>query len=340
MKKIILSILLFFIFFEITSILFTKLNLFLVNETPKYSFEEKFKHDWIEKDENGIVWHKKNYTTRHVSRCFDVEYKTNNIGARDDDDYFKNDPRSAIMLIGDSFAEGPGVELEKIFAKVVESKINKKVLNFGNAGTEPISQYKKYKSDNIDYNFDELIYFFLPQNDWKSEKKEDHSIIENSEDKDNYKFQFSNFKYHIADLLARFTYSYNFIKSLYLVLDIKLNYGYENISYFIKDKELVDTTLNYIEKIINSKDKVKSYIVIIPTIYDIEIYKETNYKDLYWYKKIQLLSKKNNSTLIDLLDYIDYKKKHLYFHSCDGHWSEYGNIFASNIFLKIRKKNN
>ena len=120
-------------------------------------------------------------------------------------------------------------------------------------------------------------------------------------------------------------------------MDIKLNYGYENFSYFIKDKTLTDSTLKYVEKIINSKNKVKSYIIIIPTIYDIEIFKNNNYKDLYWYKQIKLLSKKNNSILIDLMDHIDYKKKHLYFHSCDGHWSEYGNKFSSNIFLKTRE---
>ena len=334
-KKYFISILIFFLFFEITSVIFTKLNLFLVNETPKYSFEEKFKNDWIERDENGIVWHKKNYTTKHVSRCFEVEYRSNNIGARDDVDYFKNDSQNSIMLIGDSFAEGPGVELEKIFAKIVEKKLKKKVLNFGNAGTEPHSQYKRYIDNNIDYNFDELIYFFLPQNDWQIENATDDSKIEINEDE--YKFRFYNLKYHLADILARFTYSYNFIKSLYLLLDIKLNYGYENLSYFIKDKTLTDSTLKYVEKIINSKNKVKSYIIIIPTIYDIEIFKNNNYKDLYWYKQIKLLSKRNNSILIDLMDYIDYKKRHLYFHSCDGHWSEYGNKFSSNIFLKTRE---
>ena len=140
---------------------FTKFELFLVNETPKYSFEEKFKHDWIEKDKNGIVWHKKNYVTRHISRCFDVEYRTNNVGARDDKDYLKNSPEKSIMLIGDSFAEGPGVKLDKIFAKIVEKKLKKQVLNFGNAGTEPYTQYKKYIYENADYNFDELIYFFF-----------------------------------------------------------------------------------------------------------------------------------------------------------------------------------
>jgi len=152
MKKILSFILVFFIFFELISIFFTNLELFIFNEKPKYSYEKKFLHDWIEKDEDGIVWHKKNYKTRHISRCFDVQYETNNIGARDYNDYFKSDEIDSIMLIGDSFAEGPGVKIDKIFAKILEKKINKKVLNFGNSGTEPKTQLIRYLKYNKDYN--------------------------------------------------------------------------------------------------------------------------------------------------------------------------------------------
>ncbi len=335
MKKFILPILIFLFFFEFVSIIFTKFELFLINEKPKYSFEEKFKHDWIEKDKDGIIWHKKNYSTRHISRCFDVEYRTNNVGARDDVDYIKNSSNKTIMLIGDSFAEGPGVKLDKIFAKIVEKKLKKKVLNFGNAGTEPYTQYKKYISGNIDYNFDELIYFFLPQNDWG--KLADINYLKSENNNLNKKIFKS--RYVVPDLLARFTYSYNFIRSLYLVLNIKLDHGYENLSYYIKDKKTVDDTIKYVEKIINVKQGVKSYIIIIPTIFDINFSKKQNYKNLYWYKKFELLAKKNSSILIDLMDYKDYNKRHLYFHTCDGHWSEYGNKFSSEVFLKIRQKN-
>ena len=93
MKKIIVPILIFLVFFEILSLIFTKNELFYFNEEPKYSYEEKFLHDWIELDNDGIVWHKKNYETRHVKRCFDVLYKTNNVGARDNINYFKNEKK-------------------------------------------------------------------------------------------------------------------------------------------------------------------------------------------------------------------------------------------------------
>lgn len=340
MKKIVVPILIFLIFFEILSLIFTKNGLFYFNEEPKYSYEEKFLHDWIELDADGIVWHKKNYQTRHISRCFDVLYKTNNVGARDNNDYFKNNLNKSIILIGDSFAEGPGVDVDKIFAKIVEKKTGKNVLNFGNSGTEPKTQLTRYLKFNKDYNFDEMIYFFLPQNDY-SEKK---IVTNNNKQKNNNKkkiFNLSIIKYKIADFLARFTYSYNFLRTASYVFNINFNYGYNELSYFYKIEENIDYTFSYLEELLSSK-KVKTYIVIIPTIFDINNFLSTglNYKNLYWYKKLIALSERNNSTLIDLMDYKDFKKKSNYFHSCDGHWSEYGNRFAAEVFLKYYKKKN
>lgn len=342
MKKFFIPIIIFIIFFEIISLIFTKFEMFIFNETPKYSYEEKFLHDWIELDEDGIVWHKKNYKTRHVSRCFDVKYETNNVGARDYNDYFTDAPNKSIMLIGDSFAEGPGVNIDKIFAKLIEKKTNKQVLNFGNSGTEPITQYKRYIKFGENFHFDELIYFFLPQNDFSSPVNnliQTNDIeIKNNQDK-LFKINFGIIKYTIVDFLSRFTYSYNFIKSTSFIFDINFRYGYENLSYFYKDIPSIDYTFKYLENLIKHKN-VKTYIMIIPTIYDINNFQKNrvDYKNLYWFKEIKKISDRNNSVLIDLLDFINFKEKPFYFHSCDGHWSEYGNDFAAKIFLNHYKK--
>ena len=58
------------------------------------------------------------------------------------------------MLIGDSFAAGYGVEIDSIFAKIIEKKINKKVLNFGVSGSDPNEHISKYINDGSKFNFD------------------------------------------------------------------------------------------------------------------------------------------------------------------------------------------
>ena len=64
----------------------------------------------------------------------------------------------------------------KRFLQKLLKKIGKQVLNFGNSGTEPKTQLVRYLKYNKDYNFDELIYFFLPQNDYSSPEKINEDI--------------------------------------------------------------------------------------------------------------------------------------------------------------------
>ena len=291
MKKILIFISIFVIFFEITSVVFTKLELFLFNETPKYFFKTKA-YDWKELDSNGNKWHKRNFKARHTSRCFDVEYAYNNVGARDYNDYDLNDPNKSILLIGDSFAEGYGVEIDKIFAKIIEKSINKQVLNFGVSGSDPKEHISKYINDSSKYNFDELIYFFLPINDFlTSPKNNSQNKPKNNSQKKKVYFlsglNLDTLKYNVASTLSKFTYSYNFIRSAYHLLNVDLKNGYENASYYYQNKENVNYTFNILENLIKYKD-IKSYIVIIPSIYDINNVQKnnTNYKNLYWYKEI------------------------------------------------------
>ena len=39
------------------------------------------------------------------------------------------------------------------------------------------------------------------------------------------------------------------------------------------------------------------------------------------------------------MDYVKFEDKLLYFHACDGHWSEYGNQFSAKSFLENYIKN-
>ena len=151
---------------------------------------------------------------------------------------------------------------------------------------------------------------------------------------------FDILKYNLAITLSQFTYSYNFIRSAYHLLNIDLRNGFENSSYYTQDKESVNYTFEVLENLIKFKD-VKSYIVIIHSIYDINNFQKKNisYKNLYWYKEIYSLAERNNTIIIDLMDFVNFEDKLLYFHSCDGHWSEYGSEFSANSFLKKYKRN-
>lgn len=337
MKKFLIIFVIFLVFFEFTSFIITKLNLFISNETPIY-FKKKTNHsEWLTVDNKGYPKHFSNFTTKHFSKCINVQYEFNNIGSRDNEDYFFKDEKKSILLIGDSFAFGYGVDKNEIFANIIEKKINKKVLNFGISGSDPRSHLYNYLNSYSKFNFDEIIYFFLPHNDFISEKNKDQEITHQT---DNF-FTFKNIKFYLKNFFSNFSYSYNFFRSAKIILDIKKTNEYESESYFIQDKTKVRYTLGIIEEMIKFKD-VKTYIVIIPSIYDINNFQKSNvnYKNLFWYKEFLQLSNKNNIVLIDLLDYVDFKNKYLYFLNCDGHWNSFGNNFAAEVFLNFYKKIN
>ena len=108
--------------------------------------------------------------------------------------------------------------------------------------------------------------------------------------------------------------------------------SFDNWSYNYKNKNNIDYTF---EKIIDilQLDVSKKTLIIIPTRKDFKnINKSQNYKKLYWYKKINILSNKFNFKILDLYDFSNIKEQYKYFHECDGHWNNYGNEFVFNIY--------
>ena len=118
-------------------------------------------------------WHKPNSRDRHRKICFDVEYQSNNLGARDNEIYDKNLPNDSIILIGDSFIEGMGVNLQDTFGEILEKEIGRKVLNFGSGGFfGPVQEAILYASLASKLPHNEIIYFFLPANDFVENEPE------------------------------------------------------------------------------------------------------------------------------------------------------------------------
>jgi len=78
------------------------------------------------------AWHRPNSTSRHSRTCFDVTYHSNSIGARSQREFTRN--ANSITLLGDSFAEGYGVEEQYTVSNLLQTMLDKPVLNFGSAG--------------------------------------------------------------------------------------------------------------------------------------------------------------------------------------------------------------
>ena len=132
---------------------------------------------------NG-AWRPVNIKTIQKRSCFNVEYKTNEVGARDST--FNNLRGANGLLIGDSFAEGYGVNYKETSQYILEKKKNVNIINLGvSKNTGPVQYWLIYSAFKSKYDHEFIIIYFLPHNDfgendysnWKGSKGTDLIIL-------------------------------------------------------------------------------------------------------------------------------------------------------------------
>ena len=101
------------------------------------------------------AWHKPNFNDKQTKSCFNVIYKSNNIGARDTVDYDNSFSNESIIALGDSFIEGYGLNQTDTLPYILEKTLNRKVFNLGSSyDVGPLQYYLIYK--NIGHNLLDL----------------------------------------------------------------------------------------------------------------------------------------------------------------------------------------
>lgn len=104
-----------------------------------------------------------NIRQRMITTEFDVEIRTNEYGFRDDAIGKKNGFR--ILVLGDSFTFGYGVERNFLFADLLEHKLQEEIINAGVGGFEIIHQLKWFRTAGKSFDADLVIYALYLGND-------------------------------------------------------------------------------------------------------------------------------------------------------------------------------
>lgn len=108
-----------------------------------------------------------NSTCRSKTKEWDIEFKVNSLGLRDSE-YSIEKPENTyrILMLGDSFTEGYGVQLKDIFSKIVEEKLNLQdkerfeVINTGITGYSPLLEYLYLKKYGLEFDPDLVVMNF------------------------------------------------------------------------------------------------------------------------------------------------------------------------------------
>ena len=152
---------------ELISFSILKFNLLEISHVPKIYLSNKIvpNDEWWTEEKKWGAWHKVNSSTLQKRSCFDVKYSSNEVGARDSS--FKSNSDNDIILLGDSFAEGYGVNYEDTSQKHIEKLNNTNVLNFGvSQNFGPVQYWLIYDEYAKKFNHSTVIIYFLPDNDF------------------------------------------------------------------------------------------------------------------------------------------------------------------------------
>jgi len=349
-KKFFIIFFIFILIFEFFGYISYKLNLFEISHKPKIYLPKHFvtNYEWWTEENNWGTWHKDNSKTLQKKSCFDVVYESNEYGARDVS--FDINSNNNVILIGDSFAEGYGVNYIDTSQKLIEDLTNFNVLNFGaSRNFGPVQYSILYDEFAKQFKHKKILVYFLPNNDfgdndylnWKGSKRYRpyYKKINNNHyntfiPKDSVK-NYSSFTKKIKRNLQNYFWISNFF--------ININYQYKvyrslkkvennNFSaYFDAPLDQQKAAIFFIEKIINNSN-VEVILVAIPRLNDFKKYDNNpNINMAYWnnyFTKKDLDN--NNFKFIDLLKYKPSNIEQMYL-DCDGHWSPQGNLWAAQI---------
>ena len=363
MKNALLALLVSLVSLELFSFVAARANLLLFNDYPEIYRSRFSGNSWRTQKDPWGSWHKPNATDRQQSACFDARYASNAIGARDTAfERSKPDGQTRYVLIGDSFAEGYGVNFEDMAQTRLEKLAGVDIYNFGSDGYfGPIQYYLVYKDLAKQFEHDGVILFFLPANDftdndyalWKNfhpswyrpyYKKLTNGRYgifypERAVPNDQYedKVEGNTIRQFLMRNLIRYTFTVNTLRSIkYLLARNPLEkLGYSG--YFDATREQQEAALYFVEKLVREAAPRRVTILVIPNREDMNrIRSGKSYKDQYWFNKLSAMATRTDVDLVDLADHMpdDYASLFL---PCDNHWNALGNLAAAKLIAaKIR----
>jgi len=333
---------------------------------PGFSLKNTNTEFWGDYNEHFGIWRIPNSSYKHTKSCFQVVYHANLYGANDNATTIisRND---RVVVLGDSFMDGYGLEREKRLTNLLGKETGKEFLNFAISGYFGTTQYYLvYKHLAKNFSHKKILIGILPYNDFQDNDLQVGKIMHAQEYRPYFVGNYPNYEliYHIDSLysakqrnsdyeasllklIMEFSFTTNAIRQIiqetkyrmarsddpnnpYALLKTK---GLPFSGYYEfreKDFKLMRFTL---EKIIDEAAGKEIVIALLPTMQDLMLY--SKYGDAPLAKRFRQFSQETGVKVVDLLPYMhDYTKDwDKYFFPCDYHWNAYGNRVAFEYLL-------
>ncbi len=326
-------------------------------EQPSYSIDHVVPF-WVNNNEHFGVWHPSNDKYTHSKTCFKLEYRSNSWGMRDRKRELKS-AGSRVVVLGDSFVEGFGIEREKRFTDMLEQRTGYEHLNFGTSGHFGPTQYSLlYQHLASRFEHDRVIVAILPNNDFKDDDFERGKRKYSSHYRPYFVGSYPDYKlvYFREDLnlpqaklwikyvrgwLREFTYMgrvYEYFKALQRHAEADMDVaapqpqagrvGSKYYDFSEKEFELMRFSLERIVKLAGNR---KVLFVTMPRSSDFMRYKQDGPAPLA--QRLGALADFIGASYIDLLPLMSHAAPdhYRYFLTCDDHWNGVGNKAAADF---------
>lgn len=310
-----------------------------------------FKPFWTVENPHFGVWHAPNAEHVHVTACYSLRYQSNSYGARDQERPLISE-ESRVLVLGDSFIEGFGLERKARLTELLEDQIRIPHLNFGTSGGFGPAQYLQlYRHLAKPFSHDEVLVGLLPDNDFLDNDLE-HARANNDpgykpvfvQDQDRYRLEIMNkdalgtperdnrraFRRGLRNIARNLTFSANAIDYLKAMSKVWSSTGplaYANnreySGYYDATAEQVRRVTFVLNELVDEAAPRPVRIVLIPRLSDIATYQQRGPSSL-----AEIFSE--ITSVVDLLPvFADHPNPEKLYNACDGHWSAAGAALAA-----------
>ena len=286
------------------------------------------------------AWHHPDSEGDHNGACYKARYETNDVGARDVDRPERAASRRVVVL-GDSFLEGYGVNAENRFSNLLERETGVPHLNFAMAGFGPYQQLLVYEALAKRYDHEAVIVSIFPGNDFADLDPRECAALG---DPDYCYRPFlvdsgDGFEHHVrreSGLRRQLRLHSQAWNALAAVARGRAapeagGTGSRFYDFAAENQAVLEAVL---ERFVTAAAGKELVLLLIPKASDLAAFLERGPAPLSGW--LAGWAERNGAALVDLLPAMAQHSRRWdpYYLACDFHWSPYGNRVASELFLK------
>jgi len=310
---------------------------------------------WLTEFEPWGAWHAANSEGRQQSSCFSVALRSNYFGARDRERTINGNIHRTIVL-GDSFAEGWGVEAEERLSNILEARLGREFLNFATENDFGPLQYQLiYEQLASRFAHDHVLILFLPDNDFTDNdadywrqfrpdfferyrpyyRMDGHAYVPLypvPKPPDGFIDHRSAPQSGLITAAKRMARENSSMLALYRYLRLRFQRAGAYSGYLDYTPEQQEAVLWSLRRIKAAAGERRVTLVMVPRRHDFaQVAAHGNPLG----KLLRRFGHENDITVIDLLDAMPQLEPQIerYFLPCDGHWSAVGNRIAAEALL-------